>query len=86
MLWGLRSEVSLVSEGAALDVVSDFASARQDWTRLAELAGNIFGTWEWAEAWHRHMAPRGRLRIAPESAAGDGAVNWYDAADPVAVR
>lgn len=28
---------------------------REEWTRLAEAAGNIFLTWEWMTAWSRHV-------------------------------
>jgi CelD/BcsL family acetyltransferase involved in cellulose biosynthesis len=30
---------------------------REDWSRLAEDAGNVFATPEWAEEWLRHVAP-----------------------------
>jgi CelD/BcsL family acetyltransferase involved in cellulose biosynthesis len=40
--------------------VPDLAAVRTDWTRLAESTGNVFATWEWADAWHRHIgAPSG---------------------------
>jgi CelD/BcsL family acetyltransferase involved in cellulose biosynthesis len=39
--------------------VADGASAldgvRDDWNRLAERSGNVFGTWEWASTWWRHF-------------------------------
>ena len=28
---------------------------RPDWTALAERSGNVFATWEWADAWLRHF-------------------------------
>ena len=44
--------------------VSDLAAARAEWTRLAAQAGNIFSTWEWAAAWHRHLGGRAELAVA----------------------
>lgn len=35
--------------------VSDLANLREDWDRLAELAGNVFLSWDWLEAWRRHV-------------------------------
>ncbi|MEA2432063.1 MAG: hypothetical protein QOI19_2536 [Thermoleophilaceae bacterium] len=37
----------------SLEPIDDLASVRQDWTALAERAGNLFATWEWADAWWR---------------------------------
>jgi CelD/BcsL family acetyltransferase involved in cellulose biosynthesis len=34
-----------------LEAVADPASLREEWTALAERAGNVFATWEWADAW-----------------------------------
>ena len=31
----------------------DLDSGRDEWSELAERAGNLFGTWEWATAWWR---------------------------------
>src|SRR5262249_25068387 len=28
-----------------------------EWTRLAMRATNVFGTWEWASAWRKHIQP-----------------------------
>src|SRR3954453_15544676 len=36
-----------------LERLGDPASVREDWTTLAERAGNVFATWEWADAWWR---------------------------------
>lgn len=36
-----------------LEPVADFALIREEWTALAEQAGNLFATWEWADAWWR---------------------------------
>ncbi len=34
-----------------LEPVEDFAALSEEWTALAERAGNLFSTWEWADAW-----------------------------------
>jgi CelD/BcsL family acetyltransferase involved in cellulose biosynthesis len=34
--------------------LADLSSARPDWERLAQASGNVFATWEWADAWWRH--------------------------------
>lgn len=44
--------------------VSDVAAARAEWTRLAAQAGNIFSSWEWAAAWHRHLGGGAELAVA----------------------
>ncbi len=36
-----------------LEPVADLAAIREEWTALAERAGNLFATWEWADAWWR---------------------------------
>ena len=36
-----------------LEPLDGLSSAREEWTALAERAGNVFATWEWAEAWWR---------------------------------
>jgi CelD/BcsL family acetyltransferase involved in cellulose biosynthesis len=36
-----------------LEPIDDIASVREEWTALAEQAGNLFATWEWADAWWR---------------------------------
>jgi hypothetical protein len=46
-----------------LEVLPNLAEARGEWTRLAELSGNVFSTWEWASTWWRHFG-RGQLRLA----------------------
>lgn len=38
-----------------LESIADLAAARPLWTELAERSGNIFATWEWADAWWRHF-------------------------------
>jgi CelD/BcsL family acetyltransferase involved in cellulose biosynthesis len=44
--------------------VTDIEAARADWTSLALEAGNVFGTWEWADVWLRHLAPGAELAVA----------------------
>ena len=39
----------------SVETVAGLEAARDDWTRLAEAAGNPFSTWEWASAWWRHF-------------------------------
>jgi CelD/BcsL family acetyltransferase involved in cellulose biosynthesis len=34
-----------------LEPLDGLSAAREEWTALAERAGNVFATWEWAEAW-----------------------------------
>jgi CelD/BcsL family acetyltransferase involved in cellulose biosynthesis len=36
-----------------LERIDDLASVRDKWNTLAERAGNLFATWEWADAWWR---------------------------------
>lgn len=46
-----------------LHELPDLAAAREDWTRLAAEMGSPFSTWEWADAWWRHMSPGGELAL-----------------------
>lgn len=36
---------------------SDLDAIRPEWQALAEQSGNVFMTWEWADAWRRHLGP-----------------------------
>jgi CelD/BcsL family acetyltransferase involved in cellulose biosynthesis len=36
-----------------LEPLDGLSAAREDWDALAERAGNVFATWEWADAWWR---------------------------------
>ncbi|MEA2411120.1 MAG: hypothetical protein QOC77_1681 [Thermoleophilaceae bacterium] len=36
-----------------LEPLDGLSAAREEWTALAERAGNVFATWEWADAWWR---------------------------------
>jgi CelD/BcsL family acetyltransferase involved in cellulose biosynthesis len=51
-------------DGLTLERVTDLARAQGDWSLLAEQAGNIFGTWEWADAWYRHLGAGAELAVA----------------------
>lgn len=44
-----------------LDPLDDLAAARAEWDALAQRCGNVFSTWEWADAWWRHLGGGGRL-------------------------
>jgi CelD/BcsL family acetyltransferase involved in cellulose biosynthesis len=45
-----------------IESVSDLETVREDWTRLA-LGQNVFATWEWADAWRRHLGAGRELSI-----------------------
>lgn len=36
-----------------LEAIDDLSAVREEWTALAEASGNLFATWEWADAWWR---------------------------------
>ncbi|MGI8886678.1 MAG: GNAT family N-acetyltransferase [Gaiellaceae bacterium] len=36
--------------------VDSLEEVREDWSRLAELSGNVFLTWEWMAAWRQHRS------------------------------
>lgn len=36
--------------------VDSLEDVREDWSRLAELSGNVFLTWEWMAAWRKHRS------------------------------
>ncbi len=46
-----------------IEIHEELDAVRPEWDRLALRAGNVFGTWEWADAWHRHLAVGAALRI-----------------------
>jgi CelD/BcsL family acetyltransferase involved in cellulose biosynthesis len=55
-----------------IDVAESLDAVRDEWRQLAPRARNIFGTWEWAQTWHRYQ-PRGvRLLIGAVRSAVDG--------------
>ncbi|HEX8742084.1 MAG TPA: GNAT family N-acetyltransferase [Thermoleophilaceae bacterium] len=43
--------------------VADLDAVREDWSRLAEEAGNPFSTWEWASIWWRHFGAGRALAV-----------------------
>jgi CelD/BcsL family acetyltransferase involved in cellulose biosynthesis len=52
-----------------LHQLPDLAAAREDWERLGPETGSPFSSWEWADAWWRHMSPPGEQTLL---AARDG--------------
>jgi CelD/BcsL family acetyltransferase involved in cellulose biosynthesis len=40
-------------ETLSLEPLDGLSAAREEWSALAERAGNVFATWEWADAWWR---------------------------------
>ena len=47
-----------------VESVDTLADLRDDWTRLAERTGNVFSTWEWADAWLTHIGAGSELALA----------------------
>jgi CelD/BcsL family acetyltransferase involved in cellulose biosynthesis len=39
----------------ALEIAHELEAVREEWQDLGERSGNVFATWEWAEAWWRHF-------------------------------
>jgi CelD/BcsL family acetyltransferase involved in cellulose biosynthesis len=72
----LEHEPGSASTDDALTIerAGDLAAVRPEWTRLAERAGNVFGTWEWAEAWCRHFGCGLELAIGVARRGGAGPV------------
>ncbi len=81
----MSDEAQLAARGPA-PPASDFDSAelhverfddlhalRGEWKRLAEAAGNVFGTWEWASAWSSELGRRYRPLVYA-CRARDGAI------------
>jgi len=54
-----------LDHGAALKLerVEGLEPLRGDWERLAELSGDVFRTWEWADTWWRHFGNDRRLLL-----------------------
>jgi CelD/BcsL family acetyltransferase involved in cellulose biosynthesis len=46
-----------------LEPIGDLADARPLWTELGQRSGNVFATWEWADAWWRHFGQDGELAL-----------------------
>jgi len=55
----------VLAHGDSLEAVRD------EWSRLAARSENVFGTWEWAAAWWRHLRPRGELLVTTCSKPGE---------------
>ncbi|MGH2908576.1 MAG: GNAT family N-acetyltransferase [Solirubrobacteraceae bacterium] len=53
--------------------VSELGAVRQDWARLSR-GENVFATWEWADAWRRHLGGDEELAIGIVRR-GDGAAS-----------
>jgi CelD/BcsL family acetyltransferase involved in cellulose biosynthesis len=47
-----------------LEPLDGLSAAREEWTALAERAGNLFATWEWADAWWRVYGRDQKLALA----------------------
>ena len=62
-----------MSGDVTLAELGDLESARPDWTRLAEASGNLFSTWEWADAWWRHLGHGRPLHLVACRDAGGAA-------------
>ena len=45
------------------DLLDGIDAADADWTGLAEAAGNVFSTPEWADVWWRHFGADRELRV-----------------------
>ncbi len=50
-------------DALTLEAVSTLDSVRADWARLAEQTGNVFLTWEWADAWQRQLSSDSELAV-----------------------
>ena len=50
--------------GLRIEPVEGLEPLRGDWERLAELSGDVFRTWEWAETWWRHFGQERRLLLS----------------------
>jgi CelD/BcsL family acetyltransferase involved in cellulose biosynthesis len=55
---------SHASRDLILERVPDLAAARGVWTRLARQTENVYGSWEWANAWHRTLGEGTELAVA----------------------
>ncbi len=47
-----------------LEPVAQLGAVRAEWTELAQRDTNVFGTWEWADCWHRLLHPESELALA----------------------
>ena len=58
----VTSPASSSSQELTVEPVESLDALRDEWSALAERAGNPFGTWEWADAWWR-VHGEGDLRL-----------------------
>ena len=50
------------TDRGAWEPIADLESVRPEWSALAQSSGNLFSTWEWTDAWWRHLG-RGQLSV-----------------------
>jgi CelD/BcsL family acetyltransferase involved in cellulose biosynthesis len=48
----------------SLEPAHDLVSIQAEWSELADRAGNLFATWEWASVWWKHFGGGRRLLVA----------------------
>ena len=56
--------------GLVVERAPSFDAVREDWNRLAERSDNVFGTWEWASSWWRHLGGGARPLVTTCRARG----------------
>lgn len=61
------------SRPLALEQVASYAAVEEEWRPLAEEAGNVFATPEWAATWWRHLG-RGRKSLLTACRTDEGAL------------
>jgi CelD/BcsL family acetyltransferase involved in cellulose biosynthesis len=49
--------------GGTLEDWQDLEAPRAEWSALADQTGNLFATWEWADAWRRHAGASGIAHV-----------------------
>lgn len=54
----LTAGASTAAASSTLERHTDLGSVRGEWDELARRSGNVFMTWEWADAWYRHLGGR----------------------------
>lgn len=47
----------------SIEEIDGLRAGRPGWDELAEAAGNVFATWDWADAWWAHFAAGGALML-----------------------
>lgn len=58
------TEETAADSDLEIQPVEELGAARSEWMCLAERDGNVFGTWEWADAWWRHLGAGQQLALA----------------------